>query len=98
MFRNARSRGLYVKPAATCSKRSAIDGAFLIAAELESSEVNAIYARLVGPVKGTPYIMRKKIETLGSNQMHSLIRGARKFRVTAPTMARLIQDAKLACG
>ena len=68
-----------------------IDDAFLIAAELEASEVNAIYTRLVGPVKGTPYIVRKKIETLGSNHMQSLIRGARRFRVTAPTMAKLIQ-------
>ena len=68
-----------------------IDEAFLIAAELEASEVNVIYTRLVGPVKGTPYIVRKKIETLGSNHMQSLIRGARRFRVTAPTMAKLIQ-------
>jgi len=67
-----------------------VDDAFLIAGELESSELNAIYTRLVGPVKGTPYIMRKKIETLGVNHMQSLIRGARKFQISAQTVGKLI--------
>jgi len=67
-----------------------IDDAFLIAGELETSELNSIYARLVRPVKGTPYIMRKKIQTLGVNHMQSLIRGARKFRVSAQTVSKLI--------
>jgi hypothetical protein len=75
----------------TSQPKLSIDDAFLIAAELESSEINAIYARLVGPVKGTPYILRKKVETLGSNHMQSLIRGARRFRVNPSTMAQLIQ-------
>jgi len=67
-----------------------IDDAFLIAAELETSAINDIYSRLIGPVKGTPYIMRKKIETLAINHMESLIRGAQKFRISAQTQARLI--------
>jgi hypothetical protein len=67
-----------------------LDDAFLIAAELETSEINDIYARLIGPVIGTPYIMRKKVETLAVDHLQSLIRGARKFRVSAPTKGRLI--------
>jgi hypothetical protein len=67
-----------------------IDDAFLIAAELETSEINDIYTRLIGPIKGTPYIMRKKIETLAVNHMQSLIRGARKFRISVQAKARLI--------
>ena len=68
-----------------------LDEAFLIAGELESSSVNSIYSQLVGPVKGTPYILRKKIETLGVDHMQSLIRGARRFQISAQTTARLVQ-------
>ena len=73
------------------SKNISVDEAFLIAAELEGSEINDIYARLVTPVRGTPYILRKKIEALGPDHLQSLIRGARRFRVSAATMARLIE-------
>jgi hypothetical protein len=38
----------------TNAKTIFIDDAFQIATELESSEVNGIYARLIGPVRGTP--------------------------------------------
>jgi hypothetical protein len=68
-----------------------VDDAFLLAAELEGSEINAIYARLIGPVRGTPYILRKKIETLGSDHLQAIIRGARQFRVSPSTMDRLLE-------
>jgi hypothetical protein len=73
------------------AKTISIDDAFLLATEMESSEINGIYARLIGRVKGTPYILRKKIETLGPNHLQSIIRGARRFRVTPATMARLLE-------
>jgi rubrerythrin len=72
------------------SKKISIDDAFLIAAELETSEVVNIYAHLVGPVRGTSYILRKKIEALGSDHLQALIRGAKRFRVRAATMSRLL--------
>jgi hypothetical protein len=71
-------------------KKISLDDAFLIAAELEASEINGIYARLVGPARGTPYILRKKIEALGPDHLQSLIRGAKRFHVTPATMAKLL--------
>src|SRR5687767_14518851 len=38
-------------------KNLSVDDAFLIAAELEASEINDIYAGVVGPIQGTLYIM-----------------------------------------
>lgn len=75
-----------------------LDGAFLIAAELESSEINNIFTRLITPVRGTPYILRKKIETLGSNHMQDLIRGARKFGVSGETLTKMNQAAHATPG
>ena len=66
-----------------------VDDAFLIAAELEASEVNDIYGQLIEPVQGTLYLIRKKIQTLVPEHLQGLIRGARKFRVSKATMARL---------
>jgi hypothetical protein len=73
------------------ARNISVDEAFLIATELEASEINGIYARLIGPVRGTPYILRKKIEALGPDHLQSLIRGARRFRVTPETVARLLE-------
>jgi hypothetical protein len=78
----------------SCNKNISVDEAFLIAAELEASEINGIYARLVTPVRGTSYILRKKIEALGPDHLQSLIRGARRFHVTPATMARLLELKK----
>jgi hypothetical protein len=77
------------------AKTISVDDAFFIATELESSEINGIYARLIGPVRGTPYILRKKIEALGPDHLQSLIRGARRFGVTPATMARLLELKRL---
>jgi hypothetical protein len=66
-----------------------VDEAFLIAAELEASEVNDIYKQLIGPVRGTLYIIKKKIQTLVPEHLQALIRGARKFHVSKSTMATL---------
>ena len=72
-------------------KNLSLDDAFLIAARIEASEINGIYSRLIGPVRGTPYILRKKIAALGPDHMQSLIRGARRFGVSATTMVRLLE-------
>jgi hypothetical protein len=66
-----------------------VDDAFMIAAELEASEVNAIYERLVGPAEGTSYFTRKKIETLGVNHPQILVATARKFGVATPVLEKL---------
>ena len=68
-----------------------VDEAFLIAAELEGSEINDVYAGVVKPIEGTWYIMRKKIETLISDHMKNLIEAARKFGASASTLARLAE-------
>jgi hypothetical protein len=72
-------------------KDLSVDDAFLIAAELESSEINDIYLGVIGPVQGTWYVMRKKVETLIPDHMQKLVRGARKFGVSPPTIARLVE-------
>jgi len=70
-------------------KNLPVDDAFLIAAELEGSEINDVYAGVVRPIEGTWHIMRKKIETLVSDHMQTLIKAARKFGASAPTLAML---------
>jgi hypothetical protein len=72
-------------------KNLSVDDAFLIAAELEASEINDVYAGIVKPIQGTWYIMRKKIETLITDHMQTLIRAARKFGVSAPALAELAE-------
>lgn len=68
-----------------------VDEAFLIAADLEASEINNIYSRLISPIQGPWYIMRKKIETSLPEHMDRLIQGARQFGVSPSTMARLLE-------
>jgi hypothetical protein len=68
-----------------------IDDAFMIAAELEGSEINAIYEHFLRPTHGTPYFIRKKIETLGVNHPRILAQAAKRFGVSAPVLERLTQ-------
>jgi hypothetical protein len=70
-----------------------VDDAFLIAAELEGSEINAIYERLVRPAEGTSYFTRKKIETLGVNHPQILAQAAQKFGVSATVIEKLTRLA-----
>lgn len=71
-----------------------VDDAFLIAAELEGSEINDVYAGVVRPIQGTWYIMRKKIETLVSDHTRTLVQAARKFGASTPTLARLAEVSR----
>ena len=73
------------------NRNLSVDDAFLIAAQIEASEINGIYSRLIGPVRGTPYIMRRKIQSLGSDHLQVLIRGARKFKVSGTAMAKILE-------
>ena len=72
-------------------KDLSVDDAFMIATELESSEINAIYDRLVRPAQGTSHLTRKKIETLGVNHARILVKAARRFGVSAPVLEKLTQ-------
>jgi hypothetical protein len=68
-----------------------VDDAFLIAAELEKSEIDNIYRRLIGPVPGSWHLLRRKIETTTNGHMHKLLQGARKFGVSAPILAKMTE-------
>jgi hypothetical protein len=68
-----------------------LDEAFIIGAELEASELDNIYARLVRPVQGTWYLVRKKIETLIPDHMQTLLNGARTFGVSGPALAKMME-------
>ena len=65
------------------------DQAFQIAAELEASEINEVFGAVVKPVEGTWHIIRKKIETLQSPHLGTLADAARRFGVSAPTLASI---------
>ena len=66
-----------------------VDDAFLIAGDLEASEINTIYTRLISPIRGPWYIIRKKIESSVPDHMDGLIEGARRFGLSQSTMAKL---------
>jgi len=83
LFRNLETRAAH--PNLT------VDHAFMIAAELEGSEINAIYERLVAPVQGTSYLTRKKIETLGENHVHAIAQAARRFGASDSVLGQLAQ-------
>jgi hypothetical protein len=68
-----------------------VDEAFVIAAELESSEIIGIYRRLIDQVPGTSYLLRRRIETTTSGHMRDLLQGARTFGVGSSTIARMTE-------
>jgi hypothetical protein len=68
-----------------------LDETFLIAAELEDSEINEVYAGVVRPVVGTSHVIRKKTETLISDHMTALAAAARQFGASALTLEKLAE-------
>ena len=72
-------------------KDLSMDDAFLIAAELEGSEINDVFEGLIKPIQGTWHLMRKKIEALKPDHMQILLRAARRFGVSAPVLARMLE-------
>ena len=57
--------------------------AFAIAAELEGSEVNAIYGHLTTPLHASPYLLKKKMAASPFDHGTHLIAAAKKFGVPA---------------
>ena len=66
-----------------------VGDSFEIAAELETSEINAIYDRLTTPVHASTYLLRRKIATSLPGHVGELLQQARKFHVRAETLAEL---------
>jgi rubrerythrin len=66
-----------------------VDEAFLIAAEMEASEVNDIWLRLTTPVHKSMYLVRKKIASAVPNHLARLVEAGRKFGVGQKAMREL---------
>jgi len=63
--------------------------AFAIAAELEDSEVNAIYGHLTTPLHASPYLLKKKMAASPFDHGTHLMAAAKKFGVPAATVKKL---------
>ena len=67
------------------------DEAFALAAELEGSEVNAIYSRLTTPLHESLYLLKKKIVTSPFDHIGQLVEAGKKFNVSPATIKKLDQ-------
>jgi len=67
------------------------DDAFAIAAELEGSEVNAIYCHLTTPLHVSRYLLQKKMATAPFDHVNGLAAAGRKFKASAATVKKLDQ-------
>ena len=65
-----------------------VEGAFALAIEIESSEVNTIYAHLTTPLHDSMYLSRRKIVTSARSHLDELIAAASKFGVEARSGSR----------
>ena len=72
-----------------------IDDAFEIAAEMEASEVNAIYDRLTTPVHDSKYLLRRKIATSLPGHVEHLFHEACKCNVSARVLQKLERMAAI---
>lgn len=63
--------------------------AFEIAAELEGSEVNAIYCYLTTPLHVSLYLLKRKIATSPFDHLGHLAAAGKKFKVPAATLRKL---------
>jgi len=72
-------------------------GAFAIAAELESSEVNAIYSHMTIPLHASTYLLKRKIVTSPFKHIDHLVTAGKNFKVAATTLKEL-EDLKQACA
>jgi nucleotide-binding universal stress UspA family protein len=66
-----------------------VDGAFEVAIELESSEINDVYKNLTANVDGPWYIVRKKIELAVENHFDKLKAAANEFGASKEIQAKL---------
>jgi hypothetical protein len=75
------------KQAATPSVR--VNDAFNIAANLEGSEVNAIYSYLTTPLHASMYLLKRKIVASPAKHIDHLVSAAKLFNVSAATVKKL---------
>jgi rubrerythrin len=66
-----------------------VDGAFEVAIELESSEINDIYRRLTAKIDGPWYVIRKKIELSIDNHFERLKEASVRFGVSTSVRDQL---------
>ena len=66
-----------------------VNEAFQIAAELEASEINAIYCNLTTPVHASMYLLRRKIMISMPDHVERLLAEGRKFGIPEPIMEQL---------
>ena len=67
----------------------ALDDAFEMAIELETSEINDVYSRLTAPIQGPAHVMQKKMELSLAGHFDRLSEAASKFHASAETQTRL---------
>ena len=72
-------------------------GAFSIAAELEGSEVNAIYSYMTTPLHASMYLLKRKIVMAPSNHIDHLVAAGKNFKISAAILKEL-QNLKQACS
>jgi hypothetical protein len=65
------------------------DDAFALAAELEGSEVNAIYCHLTTPLHESLYLLKKKIASSPFDHIGHLVEAGKKFKVSTATLNKL---------
>jgi rubrerythrin len=66
-----------------------VNEAFGLAAELEGSEVNAIYSYLTSPVHASMYLLKRKIVASPSKHIEHLVTAGKLFNVSAATVKKL---------
>jgi hypothetical protein len=66
-----------------------VEGAYALAVEMESSEINAIYGHLTTTLHNSLYLLRRKIATSLPNHVDGLIESARKFGVDEEALREL---------
>src|SRR6516165_737687 len=67
------------------------DEAFALAAELEGSEINAIYGHLTTPLHESLYLLKKKMATSPFDHVGQLVAAGKKFNVLPATIKKLDQ-------
>jgi rubrerythrin len=66
-----------------------VNEAFNLAAELEGSEVNAIYSYLTSPLHASIYLLKRKIVAAPSKHIDHLVTAGKLFNVSAATVKKL---------
>jgi len=66
-----------------------VNRAFELAAELEGSEVNAVYCHLTTPLHVSSYLLKRKIVASPTNHLRELASAGRKFGADAKTVKKL---------